>query len=87
MALMDKVSEFAKNASDKTAVMFETAKLNSKISAQETLTVNAMTIAPNTINGLRSNRRSARFSPFWIWLISSVRRVISVPVPRRSNSP
>ena len=57
-----------------------------KISAQETLTVNAMTIAPNTINGLRSNRRSARFSPFWIWLISSVRRVISVPVPRRSSS-
>ena len=35
MALFDKVSGFAKNASDKTAVMFETAKLNSKISAQE----------------------------------------------------
>lgn len=43
MALMDKVSEFAKNASDKTAVMFETAKLNSKISAQEK-TIAALTM-------------------------------------------
>ena len=43
MALMDKVSEFAKNASDKTVVMFETAKLNSKISAQEK-TIAALTM-------------------------------------------
>ena len=34
-----------------------------KITAAFTSTVNAMIIAPNTINGERRNRRSTRFTP------------------------
>ena len=57
-----------------------------KIRAQRVLIVNAMTMEPSTIKGLRRRRRSPMFTPFCTWLISSVRRVISVSVPRVSSS-
>ena len=52
-----------------------------KINAAFTSTVNAMIIAPNTINGDRRNRRRTRFTPDCAWLISLVIRVISVELP------
>ncbi len=57
-----------------------------KISAALTSTVNAMIIAPNTMNGERSNRRSVRLTPFCNWFTSLVIRVISVLVPIVSSS-
>ena len=48
--------------------------------------VNAMTVAPSTMNGERKNRRSTRFTPDWAWLMSLVRRVMSVAVPMRSSA-
>ena len=57
-----------------------------KISAAFTSTVNAMTIAPNTMNGERRNRRSTRFTPDCAWLISLVILVISVELPTVSIS-
>ena len=55
-------------------------------SAAFTSTVNAMIIAPNTMNGERRNNRKTRFTPDWIWLISLVIRVINVDVPNWSIS-
>ena len=43
-------------------------------------------LAPNTTKGDRSSRRRVRFTPLCAWLISEVIRVISVGVPKRSNS-
>ena len=57
-----------------------------KMNAAFTSTVNAMTIAPNTMNGERSNRRSVRLTPFCSWFTSLVMRVISVLVPIVSSS-
>ena len=57
-----------------------------KIIAAFTSTVNAIIIAPNTMNGERRNRRSTRFTPDCTWLISLVILVISVDVPRLSIS-
>lgn len=54
--------------------------------AHFTLTVNAITTEPNTINGLRSSRRRPMLIPFCTWLISLIRRVISVSVPMVSSS-
>ena len=48
--------------------------------------VNAMTAAPSTMNGERKNRRSVRFTPDCTWLMSLVRRVMSVDVPMRSSA-
>ena len=47
--------------------------------------VNAMIIAPNTMNGERSSRRSVRFTPVCTWLMSLVMRVIMVDVPSVSS--
>ncbi len=52
-----------------------------KIRAEDTSIVNAITIAPNTINGDRRNKRRAMLTPFWAWFISLVIRVISVDEP------
>ena len=57
-----------------------------KTSAALTSIVNAIIIAPNTINGERKNRRSTRLTPFCTWLMSLVIRVISVDVPMVSIS-
>ena len=50
------------------------------------LIVNAMIIAPNTMNGLLMKRRNVIFSPFCTWFTSLVIRVISVAAPVWSNS-
>jgi len=55
-------------------------------SAALTSMVNAMIMAPNTMNGERKNNLSTRFTPFCTWLISLVIRVISVEVPSSSSS-
>ena len=60
--------------------------VTTKISAQRTLMVNAITIAPITTNGLLSNRRSPILIPFCTWFTSSVSLVISVSVPSVSSS-
>ncbi len=57
-----------------------------KTSAHFTSMVKAMIMAPKTMKGLRSKRRSVRFNPFWTWLISLVILVIRVLVPRVSSS-
>ena len=49
-------------------------------------TVNAITIAPNTTNGERRNRRRNMLIPFCTWLMSFVIRLIKVEVPRVSIS-
>ena len=59
--------------------------VTTKTSAARTLIVNAMIIEPNTMNGLRKRRRSPMLRPVCAWLISLVRRVISVLVPIRSS--
>ena len=60
--------------------------VTTKTSAAFTSIVNAMIIAPNTINGERRNKRNTRFTPFCVWLISLVILVISVDVPTVSIS-
>ena len=57
-----------------------------KMHAHRKSIVNAMIMAPKTMNGLRKSRRSARFRPFWIWFTSLVIRVMSVSVPSESSS-
>ena len=49
-------------------------------------TVNAMIMAPNTINGDRRKRRSTRLTPDCTWLTSLVSLVIRVDVPIASIS-
>ena len=53
-------------------------------SAALTSMVKAITIAPNTTNGERSSRRSARFTPDCTWLMSLVMRVMRVLTPSLS---
>ena len=55
-------------------------------SAAFTSIVNAIIIAPNTINGERRNSRSTMLIPFCTWLISLVILVTSVDVPSVSIS-
>ena len=57
-----------------------------KIRAHLVLMVKAMTMDPSTTNGLRRRSLSPILTPFCTWLISSVRRVIRVSVPRVSSS-
>ena len=57
-----------------------------KMTADFTSTVNAMIMAPNTMNGERKNRRSTRFTPAWAWFTSLVIRVMSVELPSVSIS-
>ena len=56
------------------------------IKAAFTLMVKAMTMAPKTMKGDRIKRRSVRFTPLSIWLMSEVIRVINVDVPSVSIS-
>ena len=49
-------------------------------------TINAIIMAPNTMNGERRNRRSTILTPDCAWLISLVILVISVDVPMVSIS-
>ena len=51
-----------------------------------TSTVNAMIMAPKTINGERKNSLSTMLTPDCAWLISLVIRVIRVEVPMVSIS-
>ena len=60
--------------------------VTTKISAAFTSMVNAIIIAPNTMNGERINRRRTMLTPDCTWLISLVMRVISVEVPSSSIS-
>ena len=60
--------------------------VTTKITAAFGLTINAMTMLPNTINGDLRNSLRKRFSPLCTWLISLVIRVISVEVPSLSIS-
>ena len=57
-----------------------------KINAQRTSMVNAITVAPSTIKGDRKNRRNARFTPFCVWVTSLVIRVINEERPKVSSS-
>ena len=47
-------------------------------------TMNAIIIAPNTINGERINSLKTRFTPDCNWFTSLVIRVIILPVPKPS---
>ena len=60
--------------------------VTTKIRAAFTSMVNAMIIAPNTIQGERRNRRSTILAPFCTWLISLVILVMRVEVPMVSIS-
>ena len=55
------------------------------VHAISTFTTKAITIAPPTINGERSNRRSAMFNPFCTRFISLVNRVSKVSFPSASS--
>ena len=55
--------------------------VTTKVMADFTSMVNAIIIAPNTINGDLKNNLSTRLTPVCIWLISLVIRVSNVDVP------
>ena len=58
---------------------------SAKMRADGASIVKAMIIAPKTMNGERSSRRSVRLRPVCTWFMSLVMRVIIVDAPSSSS--